>query len=119
MSLYIVRQNKVITMNRGDSCEFKFKFNTGKFPNEEPLIINEGDVIFFGLMDPNVHFEHALVKKEFNITNFDEEGYLVINFEPDDTLELMEGTYFYQIKLLTKDANIKTLVPKTKFIIVD
>lgn len=119
MSLYIIEKNKVITMTRGDSAKFSFKFMEGKFPNETPLVINDDDIVFFGLMDPNQYFEHALLKKEFSNKDIDEEGNFIITLEPDDTIELMEGTYFYAIKLLTSDAQIKTLVQNTKFNIVN
>ena len=43
----------------------------------------------------------------------------ILSLDPDDTIELMEGTYFYSIKLLTEDANIKTLVQNTRFNIIN
>ena len=118
MATYLVDKNKVITMVRGDSEVFKFKFTEGKFPFDSPLKVNDGDVIFFGLMDPHQHFEYALLKKEYSNKDFDEEGNFILTLNPDDTIELAEGTYFYSIKLLRTNAEIKTLVQKTRFHLV-
>lgn len=119
MSTYIIDKNKVLSMVRGDSASFPFKFTEGKFPNETPLIVGSNDIIFFGLMDPNQNFEHALLKKEYSSKDFDSDGNFILSLDPDDTIELMEGTYFYSIKLLTEDANIKTLVQNTRFNIIN
>lgn len=118
--LYVIKKNHVISLNRGDYAEIPFCFKEGKFPKDAPIRIGEGDVLFFGLMDPNTHFEHSLIKKEF-IGNdvIDDEGNFTLVIEPDDTLELLPGTYFYEIKLLTKDAKIRTLIQKTRFNIID
>ena len=116
---YFVKRNHVISLNRGDYAEITFKFEEGKFP-KTPITMNDGDVLFFGLMDPNRHFEHSLIKKEYTGTNvIDDEGKFTLVLEPDDTLELVPGTYFYEIKLLTADAKIKTLIQKTRFNIID
>lgn len=116
---YYVKKNNVISINRGDYVEIPFKFEEGKFP-KTPITMNDGDVLFFGLMDPNMHFEHSLIKKEFTGKDtISSEGEFTLILEPDDTLELLPGTYFYEIKLLTKDAKIKTLIQKTRFNIID
>lgn len=119
MSTYIINKNNVITINRGDYAEFKFKFKVGKFPYDHDLIVNDGDILFFGLMDPGVHFEHALLKKEYTSNFINDEGYFILTLESDDTLELVPGVYYYEIKLLDINAHITTLIQKTKFIIVD
>ena len=116
---YIINKNKVISITRGDYVQIPFRFEKGDFPRRELVEIGDNDIIFFGLMDPNQHFEHALVKKEFSKDDFDSEGNFILTIDTDDTLELMCGTYYYEIKLLTEDAHITTLVQKTKFIIVD
>lgn len=119
MSRYIIEKNFVITINRGDYLEKEFVFTTGPFLEEKPLVVNEGDIIFFGLMDPNQHFEHALIKKEFGKKDITEDGEFTLILESEETLDLVPGIYYYSIKLLTSDSKIKTLIPKTKFIILD
>lgn len=124
MSLYLIKKNKVITMTRGDYLSLEIELKSGKFPNEIKYNLGEGDYLFFGLMEPNQPFEKAILKKEFTYDDYDiENGTLRIKIEPDDTLMLMPGTYYYQIKVLYKDeagdTHIDTAVQKTKFIIVD
>lgn len=124
MSLYLIKKNKVITMTRGDYLSLEIELKSGKFPNETKYDLGEGDYLFFGLMEPNQPFEKAIIKKEFTYDDYDiENGTLRIKIEPDDTLMLMPGTYYYQIKVLYKDEagdiHIDTAVQKTKFIVVD
>ena len=119
MSRYVIERNDVITLTRGDYFERDFKFYNGKFPNEHPLILNEGDIIFFGLMDPHMHFEHALIKKEFNNESVSDKGVFKLVLDSEDTLDLVAGTYYYSIKLLTKDGRIKTLVKRSLLTIVE
>ena len=120
MSLYVINRDNVISINRGDYLERSYKFTTGKFPKEEHLInIGENDIIFFGLMDPHQHFEHAIIKKEFTKEAFNEDGEFILILDSEDTLDLVPGTYYYSIKWLSSEGKITTLIPKTKFIIVD
>ena len=119
MSLYLIKKNKVITMTRGDSTSLKIEVNTSDFPAQ----INTGDLFFFGVMEPNQPFEKAIIKKELAYENYDSShGTLKIDIEPEDTIELIPGTYYYQIKVLSKndgDPRIDTVVQKTKFNIID
>ena len=119
MSLYLIKKNQVITMTRGDSFSFSVELKTGKFPNIERYILEEGDILLFGLMRPNQHFECAFIKKEYGY----EGGTLKVTLQPEDTIDLEPGVYYYQIKMLYKDeageVHVDTVVQKTKFIIVD
>lgn len=124
MSLYLIKKNKVITMTRGDYLSLEIELKSGQFPDETKYNLSEGDYLFFGLMEPNQPFEKAILKKEFTYDDYDiENGTLRIKIESEDTLMLMPGTYYYQIKVLYKDeagdTHIDTVVQKTKFIIVD
>lgn len=119
MSRYVINKDKVITINRGDYFERTFEFLEGAFPEEYPVEVNDDDIIFFGLMDPNQHFENSLIKKEFEGSSVSDDGLFTLIIDSEDTLELVPGVYYYSIKLLTQEGRIKTLIPKTKFIIVD
>ena len=121
MSTYIINKNHVIIMNRGDSVNLPISIMVGKFPeSRHKLEIKEGDIIFFGLMFPRQHFECAIIKKEFDKSAFDSEGNFVLTLEPLDTMRLESGTYYYELKLLkASDDSITTLIPKSRFNIVD
>lgn len=117
--MYLVKKNKVITATRGDYLEIHLELLKGKFPYQEKLTIGDKDLIYFGLMDPNSHFERALVKKELSSADFDSEGNLVITLNVEDTLTLYPGTYFYALKLLKENAEIETILQKTRFNLID
>lgn len=119
--MYVINKNHVITITRGDTISLAISLYEGVFPDtREKLVIDEGDIIFFGLMFPHQHFECAIIKKEFDYKNFDDDGDFVLELEPLDTMKLIPGTYYYELKLLkAEDDSIKTLIPKSKFIITD
>lgn len=121
MSTYIIQKNNVITLNRGDSLSLPIKLYTNNsFPREDKLILEDGDLIFFALMEPNQKFECSVIKKEYDQSDFDSEGNLVLQLDPLDTMGLHSGVYYYELKLLKhSDDSITTLIPKTQFIIVD
>ena len=117
---YIVKKNNMITMIRGDSFIHHFCLEIGRFPRKKKLVIGDDDLIYFGVMNPSDHFEHSIIKKEFTKEDFDSEGNLVITLEPEDTVWLDPGTYYYELKLLTSEhPQLKTLVQKTRFTILD
>lgn len=122
--MYVITKNKVITINRGDYASFMINLTIGKFPNEKVYPLKEGDILFFGLMEPNQHFENAFLKKELHYDDYDVEGgMLKLVLNPEDTIELVPGVYFYQIKLLREDSDgeviVDTVIQKTRFNIVD
>ena len=77
-------------------------------------------------MDPHQPFENAIVKKRYTKEDCDEMGNLFIRFNPEDTLDLLPGVYYYSIKLHKMTDNdeehideVITIINKTKFIICD
>ena len=119
---YIVKKNNNLTMIRGDSFEHHFCLETGRFPRKKKLVIGDDDLIYFGVMYPNDHFEGCIFKKELTKEDFDSDGNLVVTINPEDTHWLRPGTYYYEIKLLyssSENTYLKTLVQKTKFILID
>jgi hypothetical protein len=128
----MIASNNIIVMNRGDSFEFKLSPQT--LGNYAEYVLTGDDTLYFGLMDPGQYFEDALVRKEFDSLDCTTLNDLVIKLEPDDTLDLLPGKYFYAVKLhldhpelnsLTQRPTgqyidqVITLVTKTKFIIND
>lgn len=124
--------NSVIVMNRGDSLEFKpHEIAFGDYTNYE---LQGDDTLYFGLMDPGQSFEDALVRKVFTTEDISSLADFVLELEPEDTLDLLPGKYFYAIKLhldhveyssstqgytTTEVDKVITLINKTKFIIND
>ena len=119
---YIIEKDNIITMIRGDSFKHKFKFETGRFPRKKRLVINDDDLIYFGIIYPEDHFQHCILKKEFTKDDLNSEGDFILRLDPEDTTFLYPGHYYYEIKLLhqtSEDTYINTLVQKTKFDILD
>ena len=108
-----------IRISRGDSAIFEYTINQGT--NFDPIKyeLKEGDELFFGVMEPNQPFEQAIIKKRY--TYLDQlDGCLYIEFKPTDTLCLLPGLYYYQIKIRIRNPEngsmiVNTLIPKTQF----
>lgn len=80
--------------------------------------MQENDILYFGVCEPNQCFENAIIKKKFTKDNLDKDGNVIINFLSSDTEYLSLGVYYYEIKLLyyiNNTENIITLLPKTIF----
>ncbi len=122
--------NNIIVMNRGDTYEFTLNISDGA----EDYALQGADTVYFGIMDPGQPFETALVRKRFTAEDVDAAGILTIRLDPEDTLDLYPGKYFYSVKLhldheeldyntmLPTGAYIDkviTIINKTKFIICD
>ena len=127
-------QNNIIVVTRGDSLEFKLApITLGEYLKYE---LQGDDTLYFGLMDPGQSFEDALVRKVYTAEDFATIEDFVLELDPEDTLDLIPGKYFYALKLQldhtefrpTSDGynyesvevnKVITLVNKTKFIIND
>lgn len=89
-----------ISLNRGDTATFSLNINAGTdlYPLEFKL--KEKDCLYMGIEEPNQPFEKAIVKKVINTRNnlIDKDGNILVDIEPDDTVCLMPGLYYYEIK---------------------
>lgn len=124
--------SNIIKINRGDTYEFDLTIADEASP-EGRYILRENDAVYFGLMDPGQPFEVALVRKKFTVADTDAAGNLTIIIEPEDTLNLLPGKYYYAVKLHLNHAEynsetnefvkqidkVATVINKTKFIICD
>lgn len=124
--------NNMIVMNRGDTKTFDL-FIANNELSEIQYVLTGDDAVYFGIMDPHQPFERALVRKKYTKNDLDANGNLIIIIQPEDTLDLIPGKYYYAIKLhmchpeLSQDGHetgnfidrVLTLVNKTKFILCD
>ena len=121
----------IIVLNRGDSHAFNIDLTVSDNPGEI-YRLKGNDVLYFGLMYPRQEFEDAIVKKKFTVEDYYEDSdILEILLEPEDTVDLLPGKYYYAIKLkldhieLEEDGSekrvtgVETVVNKTKFIVCD
>ena len=117
--MYHIYKNNVISIDRGDYLEMNVELSQGRFPFKKKIEIKEGDTIYFALMHDHEPFERSLLKIEYTMEDVDSEGDLLVQIEPEDTIGLFPGVYYYEVKLLTKDSKIITIIPRSKFIIID
>ena len=123
-----ISPNNIITMNRGDYFSFNFLINVGTEMNPVYHTLTGDEKLYLGVMEYNTAFEQALVKKVFTASDSESDGSIDIVFETTDTLNLLPGNYYYAIKLnqpisasseeAEKD-KITTLIPLTKFVIIE
>lgn len=112
--------NNIITLSRGDTFSLDVLVNLGTTWDPTIYALDEGDKLYFALMEPNQPFEHALIRKVFTKDDQDEDGFILMNFKSEDTEFLLPGLYYYTIKLSREDDTIvDTIVTKTKFTILD
>lgn len=116
--MFKIFPNHIIQVNRGDTFQFPFEINLGTALYPDKYILQENDVLYLGVCEPNQCFENAIIKKKFTKDDLDENGNVIINFSSSDTEYLSLGVYYYEIKLLyyvNNIENIITLLPKTIF----
>lgn len=118
-----ISNNLIIVLNRGDSLQVPLFINCGAGLLTVRNTLGENDKVYLGVMSANKRFEEAIIKKVYTIDDVNEDGDVVIKLEPKDTEYVLSGTYYYEIKLQQFDDNGKeyvyTIVPRTKFIIIE
>ena len=117
--MFNISKNGNVTVTRGDSFSIDVFVNVGTALAPAQYILSDGDVLYFGLMEPHQPFEFALIRKVFTSENNTEDGLVRMEFEPEMTEYLMPGTYYYMVKLKTGDDEVSTVISKTKFIVLD
>lgn len=117
-----IANNGIIRVSRGDSFRMPLFIDCGTPVAPMRYELGERDEVYFGVMEANQPFEYALIKKKFTIADMNENGDVVIEFVPNDTLMVIPDLYYYQVKVRiynpnTNDYEVHTVVPKTKFFI--
>lgn len=118
--MFHIGDNGIITITRGDAFALDVFVNIGTVYAPVQYVLEPGDKLCFGLMEPHQPFEVALIRKVFTEEDVDEETGLVhMYFAPEMTEFLVPGTYYYCVKLAAADGDVSTVISKTKFIILD
>lgn len=112
-----ISHNGIIEMYRGDTFEFPLFINIGTKLQPIQYIVQEGDVVYFSIGEPNQIFEHALIRKTFTMDDLGEDGNIVVRMSPSDTENVLPGTYYMQTRIKLANGNIATITPARKFII--
>ena len=120
--MFKISSNGIVTVNRGDSFELPIVLETGNSMSPNKYMLQPNDTLYLGIMEPNQPFETAIVRKKFSYADLDENGNIFIRFWPNDTVCLLPGKYYYQVKIQTYDYNskkydVETIIDKTLFYI--
>jgi len=117
--MFYLSDNNIITLSRGDSFTVPLFINRGTVLEEVRYNLKTGDKVFFALLEPNQKFEDAILKKVYTKDSEQtSEGDILISVSSTDTENLVEGLYYYTIKLKRKNGDVHTVVPQRQFNIV-
>ena len=120
---FIQSNSSIITHHRGDTFYFPIFINMGTYTEPSRYSLQPGDILYFGLMEPNTYFEYSILKKHMDCNSpKNVYGDTILMLEPEDTEFLISGTYSYEVKLQQIDPDgkehVTTIIPKTLFYII-
>lgn len=116
--MFTIDNNDLITVTRGDSFSFPIFINKGTKVCPQRYVLQEGDKVYLGIMEPNQPFEDALIRKVFTIKNLNKFGDVVAEFTPSDTSRIIPGKYYYEIKFTNADESVvNTITSRRSFTI--
>lgn len=122
INLNNVSNNGIITLHRGDNFSIPLYINFGHQLDLIRYKLKENEKVFFALLEPNQPFEEALLKKTYTKDDLNKYNDVIIKITSEDTINLIPGTYYYEIKLESFEEDgskvISTIVPRTIFYIV-
>ena len=97
---YIDKLTQEVCLNRGDDATFTLHINEGSNLDPMQYKLHDEDCLYFAIEEPNQPFENAIVKKVINLKNnlLDKNGNITFDITSEDTLLLMPGLYYYEIK---------------------
>lgn len=126
----------IITMNRGDSFSFPLFINCGTDITPVRYVLKSDEILYFGVKEPNQLFENSVIRKRYSSTDLNADGDVVIRFDPRDTVRVLPGKYYYEIKIannksmsasettisdidvfVSPNLEVRTILPSTLFYI--
>ena len=100
----IISNNNLIKVNRGDFFEFPILLNVGSGISPDIYYLTDVDEVFLSICEPNQSFQEGIIRKIAYKEDQDEDGYVKFTFIDADTLNLLPGTYYYEVKLIKNGA---------------
>ena len=90
----------IVSLTRGDDATFTLHINQGSDFNPLQYVLKEKDRLYLAIEEPNQPFECAIVKKVIDLQNnlLDKNGNITFKLTPEDTMCLLPGLYYYEIK---------------------
>ena len=120
-----ISSNGVVTLTRGDYVEIPLFLNQGNklYPIRYSLLKDDHMAfIQFFLMSVDQSFDDPILKKTYSMESpHTSQRDLIIQLEPEDTVYLSPGKYYYSVRLVIKMQNDTyrtiTVIPKRLFFI--
>lgn len=110
----MIYNDGTISINRGDLFLSPLFINGGTKdqPIRYSLIDYPNTKVYFSIMQPNQLFENADIRKVFTNQDINQFGDVMIKLTSRETMHLMQGKYYYQIKAVLEDGTINTITNK-------
>ena len=105
--MFIIDNDNGIRMIQGDTGSIRLTLDNYK--------LSSGDKVTFAMTSNSL--KRLLIKK--NITEFESDGTALIILNGKDTVDIAPGSYLYEIQVITKDGRIDTVIPMTRFKIME
>ena len=105
--MFIIDKDNGIRMIQGDTGSIRLTLDNYK--------LSSGDKVTFAMTSNSL--KRLLIEK--SITEFDSDGTALIILNGKDTVDIAPGSYLYEIQVITKDGRIDTVIPMTKFKIME
>ena len=105
--MFIIDKDNSIRMIQGDTGSIRLTLDNYK--------LSSGDKVTFAMTSNSL--KRLLIKK--NITEFESDGTALIILNGKDTVDIAPGSYLYEIQVITKDGRIDTVIPMTRFKIME
>ena len=105
--MFIIDNDNGIRMIQGDTGSIRLTLDNYK--------LSSGDKVTFAMTSSSL--KRLLIEK--NITEFESDGTALIILNGRDTVDIAPGSYLYEIQVITKDGRIDTVIPMTRFKIME
>lgn len=96
----IISNNNIIKVNCGDNFEFPVLLNIGSGIYPDIYFLKDVDRVFLSICEANQPFQDGIIRKIASRKDQDKYGYVTFNFTDNDTINLLPGTYYYEVKLI-------------------
>lgn len=117
-----ISNNGFILLARGDTFRAPLFINWGSksCPVRYYIKNHPKDTVYLGIMEVHQPFEEAIIKKMYtsDTAEINECGDIIVKLKSTDTECLLPGKYYYEVKLVSDNDDVDTIIPKTEFFIL-
>lgn len=111
--MFFINTPPELHMHRGDTYTIEATIYCGNNLTKQLYTLMDGDELYFAILEPNQCWENAIIKKKYTTADFK------ISLDPKDTMCLIPGLYYYQIKLRNKGGEVCTLCNRSNLYILE